>query len=98
MNALSIFRRDFAAYLTGYTGWIIIASVLFIDGLLFNVYAMGGGEAKYSHEVLSQFFHQSSGLVMAAVKEHGTQMIPVDSEHNGAHQCLRAGRREEGPG
>jgi 1-deoxy-D-xylulose-5-phosphate reductoisomerase len=32
---------------------------------------------------------------MAAVKEHGTQMIPVDSEHNGAHQCLRAGRRED---
>ena len=35
------------------------------------------------------------GLVMAAVKEHGAQMIPVDSEHNGAHQCLRAGRRED---
>jgi 1-deoxy-D-xylulose-5-phosphate reductoisomerase len=34
-------------------------------------------------------------LVMAAVKEYGTQMIPVDSEHNGAHQCLRAGRRED---
>ncbi|MBL8239110.1 MAG: 1-deoxy-D-xylulose-5-phosphate reductoisomerase [Bryobacterales bacterium] len=34
-------------------------------------------------------------LVMAAVKKHGTQMIPVDSEHNGAHQCLRAGRRED---
>ena len=34
-------------------------------------------------------------LVMAAVKEHRTQMIPVDSEHNGAHQCLRAGRRED---
>lgn len=35
------------------------------------------------------------GLVMDAVKRHGTQMIPVDSEHNGAHQCLRAGRRED---
>lgn len=34
-------------------------------------------------------------LVMAAVRETGTQMIPVDSEHNGAHQCLRAGRRED---
>ncbi len=34
-------------------------------------------------------------LVMDAVKHHGTQMIPVDSEHNGAHQCLRAGRRED---
>jgi 1-deoxy-D-xylulose-5-phosphate reductoisomerase len=34
-------------------------------------------------------------LVMGAVKRHGTEMIPVDSEHNGAHQCLRAGRRAE---
>lgn len=34
-------------------------------------------------------------LVMAAVRTHGSQMIPVDSEHNGAHQCLRAGRRED---
>jgi 1-deoxy-D-xylulose-5-phosphate reductoisomerase len=34
-------------------------------------------------------------LVMAAVKEFGTELIPVDSEHNGAHQCLRAGRRED---
>lgn len=34
-------------------------------------------------------------LVMKAVGEHGAELIPVDSEHNGAHQCLRAGRREE---
>lgn len=34
-------------------------------------------------------------LVMAAVKEFRTELIPVDSEHNGAHQCLRAGRRED---
>ena len=32
-------------------------------------------------------------LVMEAVKEHGAELLPVDSEHNGAHQCLRAGRQ-----
>lgn len=37
----------------------------------------------------------SGGLVMAAAKESGTELLPVDSEHNGAHQCLRAGRRSE---
>ncbi|MCA2970121.1 MAG: 1-deoxy-D-xylulose-5-phosphate reductoisomerase [Acidobacteriaceae bacterium] len=37
----------------------------------------------------------SGQLVMAACREAGTEMIPVDSEHNGAHQCLRAGRRDE---
>ena len=30
-------------------------------------------------------------LVMDAVLEYGAELIPVDSEHNGAHQCLRAG-------
>ncbi len=32
-------------------------------------------------------------LVMEAVRQHGAELIPVDSEHNGAHQCLRAGNR-----
>jgi 1-deoxy-D-xylulose-5-phosphate reductoisomerase len=34
-------------------------------------------------------------LVMHAVREHGAELLPVDSEHNGAHQCLRAGNREQ---
>jgi 1-deoxy-D-xylulose-5-phosphate reductoisomerase len=31
-------------------------------------------------------------LVMAARAAAGAELIPVDSEHNGAHQCLRGGR------
>jgi 1-deoxy-D-xylulose-5-phosphate reductoisomerase len=34
-------------------------------------------------------------LVMEAVRECGALLVPVDSEHNGAHQCLRAGNRQE---
>ena len=34
-------------------------------------------------------------LVMQARREAGAELIPVDSEHNGAHQCLRAGLRHE---
>jgi 1-deoxy-D-xylulose-5-phosphate reductoisomerase len=30
-------------------------------------------------------------LVMRAVAAHQCELIPVDSEHNGAHQCFRAG-------
>jgi 1-deoxy-D-xylulose-5-phosphate reductoisomerase len=37
----------------------------------------------------------SGRIVMEAVRETGTELIPVDSEHNGAHQCFRAGRRDE---
>jgi 1-deoxy-D-xylulose-5-phosphate reductoisomerase len=34
-------------------------------------------------------------LVTSAVRKSGAELIPVDSEHNGAHQCLRAGLRGE---
>lgn len=37
----------------------------------------------------------SGRLVMAAAEVSGTELIPVDSEHNGVHQCLKAGRRNE---
>ena len=37
----------------------------------------------------------SGKLVMQAVRESGAELIPVDSEHNGAHQCFRAGTRRE---
>ena len=35
-------------------------------------------------------------LVMEAVARVGAELIPVDSEHNGAHQCLRAGQPRRG--
>jgi 1-deoxy-D-xylulose-5-phosphate reductoisomerase len=34
-------------------------------------------------------------VVMSAVAQFGAELIPVDSEHNGAHQCLRAGDRKD---
>jgi 1-deoxy-D-xylulose-5-phosphate reductoisomerase len=34
-------------------------------------------------------------LVMAAAKQAGREILPVDSEHNAVHQCLRGGTRGE---
>jgi 1-deoxy-D-xylulose-5-phosphate reductoisomerase len=34
-------------------------------------------------------------LVMDAVRRHNAELIPIDSEHNGAHQCFRAGARPD---
>lgn len=58
-------RRELGAYLNTPWGWIILAFVLLIDGLLFNVFALGGRE-KYSAQVLSEFFYFSSGTTMIA--------------------------------
>jgi 1-deoxy-D-xylulose-5-phosphate reductoisomerase len=34
-------------------------------------------------------------VVMAAVERHKVALLPVDSEHNAIHQCLRAGEHRE---
>lgn len=34
-------------------------------------------------------------VVMAAVAKHGVALLPVDSEHNAIHQCLRCGEHKE---
>jgi len=34
-------------------------------------------------------------LIMAEAKRQGKPLLPIDSEHNAVHQCLRGGRMEE---
>ena len=66
MRAISvIFKRELGAYLRSPLGYIIAAAVLFIDGLLFQSWALGAGK-KMSAEVLRQFFYVSSGTTMIA--------------------------------
>ncbi len=60
-----IIRREMGAYLRSPLGWVVVAAVLLIDGLLFNVFAMGSTDRK-SSEVLRQFFYFSSGTTMVA--------------------------------
>src|SRR5690606_11263591 len=65
-NVLTIARRDLGAYLLGYTAYVIIAGILFIEGLMFNAFAMGAESARYSHEVLEDFFYINGGAAMIA--------------------------------
>lgn len=63
-EAWLIASRELAAYLKSPLGYIVAAAALFIDGLLFNTFALSA-EAQ-SAEVLRAFFYFSSGLVMTA--------------------------------
>ncbi|MBX5483059.1 MAG: ABC transporter permease subunit [Myxococcaceae bacterium] len=63
--ALLIARRELAAYLRTWSGYVIIAAMLLLDGLLFNAFAMGGS-SKRSAEVIYQFFYFSSGVTITA--------------------------------
>ncbi len=60
-----IARRELAGYLRSWSGYIIIAAMLALDGLLFNAFALGGPD-KRSAEVLNQFLYYSSGIHMTA--------------------------------
>ena len=60
---LLIARRELGAYLRSMLGYIIIAGVLLVDGLLFNAFAVPG-TAKKSSEVLADFFTLTSGITM----------------------------------
>jgi ABC-2 type transport system permease protein len=64
-DALLIARRDFLAYFNTAWGYVILAAALLIDGLAFNAFAMGSA-ARYSSDVLEDFFYYSSGIMMFA--------------------------------
>ncbi|HZH04274.1 MAG TPA: ABC transporter permease, partial [Myxococcaceae bacterium] len=63
---LLIARRELGGYLKTMSGYVIIAVVLAVTGLLFNGYALGANQARRSSEVLSQFFYFMSGTTMVA--------------------------------
>jgi 1-deoxy-D-xylulose-5-phosphate reductoisomerase len=72
---------------------IVMSSIVGVAGLEATYQAIRAGKriGLANKEVLVS----GGELVMRAVRESGAEMIPVDSEHNGAHQCLRAGLRAE---
>ncbi len=65
-NIALIIRRELAAYLKSPMGYIIVALVLAITGLLFNALALGRGE-QLSSRVLEEFFRLASGVSLFAV-------------------------------
>ena len=65
MKALYVAKRDLVSYLHGMWGWVIITAILILDGLLFNLLALTEGE-RLSHEVLEQFFFNTTGATIAA--------------------------------
>jgi len=87
----------------GATGRLAAAIAPEVDIVMSAIVGVAGLEATYEavrrRKIIGlankEVLVASGQLVMAACREAGTEMIPVDSEHNGAHQCLRAGRRDE---
>ncbi len=71
----------------------VLSAIVGVEGLQATYQAIRAGKqvGLANKEVLVA----SGKLVMEAARAAGTELIPVDSEHNGAHQALRCGRRDE---
>jgi 1-deoxy-D-xylulose-5-phosphate reductoisomerase len=94
-------RVEWPELRSGAAARVEIATANEVDTVISAIVGVAGLEATYeavrrgkrvglaNKEVLVS----GGRLVMAAVRECGAELLPVDSEHNGAHQCLRAGNR-----
>jgi 1-deoxy-D-xylulose-5-phosphate reductoisomerase len=71
----------------------VVSAAVGVVGLeaTFAAVRMGKQVALSNKEVLVA----AGELVMAAATAAGVELLPVDSEHNAIHQCLRAGRPGE---
>ena len=72
---------------------VIVSAIVGVAGLEATYEAVRAGKrvGLANKEVLVS----GGRLVMEAVQKSGAELIPIDSEHNGAHQCLRGGNRAE---
>ncbi len=103
LDASGLPRSVWPELLSGSEALVRISTAGEVYAVMSSIVGVSGLEATYAavrarkriglanKEVLVS----GGSLVMAAVKETGCELIPVDSEHNGAHQCLRAGARKE---
>src|SRR3984893_3434034 len=72
---------------------MVVAAAVGVVGLEATYAAVQAGKrvALSNKEVLVA----AGEVVMAAVKAKGVELLPVDSEHNAIHQCLRGGKTSE---
>jgi len=71
----------------------VMSAIVGVEGLeaTYQAVRLGKRVGLANKEVLVA----SGKLVTDAMRASGAELIPVDSEHNGAHQCFRAGLRGE---
>ena len=96
-------RGEWPELLTGAAALVEIATAPEADTVVSAIVGVAGLAATYeavccgkrvglaNKEVLVS----GGQLVMDAVRRHSAELLPIDSEHNGAHQCLRAGNRNQ---
>jgi 1-deoxy-D-xylulose-5-phosphate reductoisomerase len=87
----------------GTAGTVRCATLPAVDFVVAAIVGVAGLEATYA-AVLSgktiglankECLVAAGDLILAAAREHNVDLLPIDSEHNAIHQCLRAGTAAE---
>jgi 1-deoxy-D-xylulose-5-phosphate reductoisomerase len=102
LTAAGLAKSEWPELLWGDAARVQVSTASEADTVISAIVGVAGLEATYEAVRLGkrvglankEVLVSGGQLVMEAVREHGALLVPVDSEHNGAHQCLRAGNRE----
>lgn len=103
LRALGLAESEWPQLEFGAEARVLAATAAEVEFVLSAIVGVAGLEATYEAVKLGkriglankEVLVSGGELVMAATRAASTELLPVDSEHNGAHQCLRAGKRNE---
>jgi len=103
LRNLGLPRAEWPELLAGDAARVQVATAPEVDTVISAIVGVAGLEATYQAAVrgkriglaTKEVLVSAGQIVMQAVRQHGAELIPIDSEHNGAHQCLRSGNREQ---
>jgi 1-deoxy-D-xylulose-5-phosphate reductoisomerase len=87
----------------GTAGTVRIATLPEADFVVSAIVGVAGLEATYAAVLAGktvglankECLVAAGDLILAAARERGVDLLPIDSEHNAIHQCLRGGQPSE---
>jgi 1-deoxy-D-xylulose-5-phosphate reductoisomerase len=89
--------------LHGTAGAIAVATLAEVDFVVSAIVGVAGLEATYAAICAGKTIGLANkeclvaagDLILAAARKHHVDLLPIDSEHNAVHQCLRGGTARE---
>jgi len=89
--------------LHGAPGTVAVATLPEVDFVVSAIVGVAGLEATFAAVLAGKTIGLANkeclvaagGLIMAAARQHNVALLPIDSEHNAIHQCLRGGKPSE---
>ena len=87
----------------GTAGTVYVATLPEVDFIVSAIVGVAGLEATYAAVKAGKTIGLANKeclvaageIIMAAAKEHKVALLPIDSEHNAVHQCMRGGTPAE---